>query len=337
MKLKVELIKYPLFLLLIVLAAFGCKEKEYAIPDPVSQLSNDCIKRSLGPNLVGFLPIEFTYAMALPKVQGKLVSAQVEASIAGAAGTFLENRSFFTNAGGQDIPVTVATPSVNEANKTRVTFNVDTNAATLRYFYTIPEEARGKSVSFTFSATSSDGKTVTFNMGPYTISKMDIKRNLAVSNNNAAYISIENMVVYNATDAAANPGKVDLVYLYRTTPTSFTHALVSPAAEAQYLPGVVLPAGVNRSSKILKANIIEANLVRSFGTYTSQTASGVYIDDKDFMDINLSASPNYATGLRAEQGTWVETSDGKYRAYIFLNSINTNGSAVISILRYTLQ
>ena len=46
--------------------------------------------------------------------------------------------------------------------------------------------------------------------------------------------------------------------------------------------------------------------------------------------------PNYALGLRAEAGVWVDKTDKKYRSYIFVNSINAAGTAVISILRYTL-
>jgi hypothetical protein len=330
---------YLMLLLTVLLSVGACKEKEYSIPDPVSDLSNDALKRTLGPNIVS-LPIEFAYAMALPKSKGKLVSAQVEASIPGATGTYLEHNSYHTASSGQDIPVRIGTASVNEGNRTKVTFNVDTNAATLRYFYIIPEEARGKTVSFTFSATSSDGKTVSYNLGPYNISKMDIVRNLAVSNNNAAYISIENRAVYNSTNAAANAGKIDLVYLYRATPAAITHALVSPGADTQYLRGVTLPAGVNRSTKMMKTfNLIDWNLVRSFGTYTSSTTTANYIDDKDFEEINLSTAPNYALGLRQEAGAWVETADGKYRAFILVNTINNNagGSAVISMLRYALQ
>ena len=315
-------------LLFVVLGLTACEKEEYKIPDPVAGLTNDVIKRTLGPNIVG-LPINFAYAMALPKSQGKLVSAQVEASIPGAPTTFLEHNSYFTNTGGQDVPVPVGTPSVNKDNLTTVTFNVDTNAATLRYNYVVPEDARGKSVSFTFSATSSDGKIATYKMGPYNISKMDIKRTLAVNNANARFISIADMAVYDNTTVTANAAKIDLVYLYRTAPAGFTHALVSPAADPQYLPGVTLPAGVNRSTKVQKVfNLQDRNL--------AQLQNGIYIDDKDFQDINLSDAPNYALGLRAEAGTWVETADGRYRAYIFVNSVNANGSAVISILRYAL-
>ena len=321
-------IKFPVLILIMLTSLLACTKQEYTIPDPVSQLTNDCIKRTIGPSIVS-LPLEFAYAMALPKINGKLVSAEVEASIAGASGTFLEHRSFYTNSSGVDVPVTIGTPSTTVDKLTKVTFNVDTNASTLRYNYVIPEEARGKSVSFTFTATSSDGKTATYKMGPYAISKMAIKKNLAVSNGVNAYISIEDMAVYNATAAATNAGKVDLVYLYRATPTTFTHALVSPGADAAYLPGVTLPSGVNRSTKLRKVfNLQDRNL--------SNLQYGIYVDDIDFTQLDMVDMPNYALGLRAEAGVWVETTDKKYRAYIFVNSINAAGTAVISIMRYAL-
>ncbi len=317
------------FLVIMMLASMvACKKEEYTIPDPVSQLTNDCIKRTIGPSIVS-LPLEFAYAMAIPKSSGKLVSAQVEASIAGATGTYLEHRSFFTNASGVDVPVLVGSPSVTVDKVTKMTYSIDTNAATLRYFYVIPEEARGQSVSFTFSVTSSDGKTASYKMGPYTISKMSIRRNLAVSNGVNAFISIEDMAVYNAAAAAAIPGKIDLVYLFRAAPTTFAHALVSPAADAAYLPGVTLPAGLNRSTKLRKVfNLQDRNL--------ANLQFGIYVDDIDLKNVDMVDMPNYAIGLRAEAGVWVETADKKYRAYIFVNSINAAGTAVISMLRYTL-
>lgn len=318
------------FLLLIMLTTFvACKKDEYTLPDPVSQLTNDCLKRTIGPSIAS-LPVEFAYAMAIPKSQGKLVSAQVEASIPGATGTYLEHRSFYTNSGGVDVPVTVGSPSSTVDKVTKMNFSVDTNAATLRYYYIVPEAAKGQSVSFTFSVTSSDGKTATYKMGPYTVSKMSIMKNLAVSNAANAYISIEDMAVYNATAAAANPGKIDLVYLYRAAPTTFTHALVSPAADAAYLPGVTLPAGVNRSTKLRKV----------FGLQDRNLANlqyGIYVDDVDLAGVDMKDMPNYAIGLKAEAGVWVETADQKYRAYIYINSVTTTGTAVISMLRYQVS
>lgn len=308
---------------------FSCtKDNEYKIPDPISSISNDCIKRTLGPNIAS-LPIEFVYAMAIPKSKGKLVSAEVEASIEGASGTYLEHRSYYTAANGSDVPVTVANPFSSEGKISRVTFNVDTNAAALRYYYIVPEAAKGQEVSFTFRVKGSDGSSASYKMGPYKITKMDIKRNIAVSNNNMAFVSIEDMAVYNAANATANPAKIDLVYLYRASPTSFLHGLVSPGSDPVNLPGVTLPAGVNRKAKLQKTfNLPDRNL--------AQLQFGVYVDEKDFQEIDLRNAVDYATGLRAEAGVWVETQDGKYRAYIFVNSVNANGSAVISMLRYPL-
>jgi hypothetical protein len=317
-------------LIATLLAATGCKKKDYELPVPKDVLQNDCIKRTQGPNIVG-QNIEFAYAMAILPQKGKLVSAKVEASIDGAAGTWMENKSYYTNNSGVDVGITVGNPYVTNKNITTVTFNKDTNAATFRYYYVIPEAARGQSVSFTFSVESSNGETVSYKMGPYTIAKMDMKRNIAVSDGNVAYVSIADMAAYNAADAAAKAGSIDLVYLYRTFTTSaFNHALVSPAADAQYLPGITLPNGVNRSTNTRKVfNLQDYNL--------AQLQYGIYIDDMDFQQLNLSNEPNYAINLKAEAGIWVETADHKYRAYIYFNSANnTTKSAVLSIKRYTL-
>jgi len=74
------------FLVWVLLTSLtACQEEEYILPEPISQLTNDCLKRTIGPSIAS-LPIEFAYAMAIPKSQGKLVSAQVEASIPGGTG-----------------------------------------------------------------------------------------------------------------------------------------------------------------------------------------------------------------------------------------------------------
>lgn len=322
---------YSLFFLItsIVLLAGCAKDEDYAVPTPKDVLQNDVIKRTLGPNIVT-QQIEFAYAMGILPEKGKIVSAEVEASIPGASGTFLEHRSYFTKPNGADSGVVVAQPSVTSGNKTTVTFNRDTSAATLRYFYVVPEEARGKTVTFTFSAKSSNGETVNYKTAPYTISKMDMVRNLTVTDGTIAYISIADMAVYNAATAATKADKIDLVYLFRNITTSaFNHALVSPA-NADYLPGVTLPAGVNKNTLVQKVfNLQDYNL--------AQTQAGIYIDDVDFQQLNLSTAPNFAINLKAEAGVWVETQDKKYRAYIYINSVNNNTkSALLSIKRFAM-
>src|SRR6478735_4592700 len=193
-------------LLLLVFFVVACEDDEYAVPTAKNEFQNDCIKRSLGPNLVGN-NLEFAYAMALPQSLGNIVSAQVEASISGAAGTYLEHRGFFTDGGGNDVPKQIGDPSTTEGGLTRVTFSKDTFAVTLRYFYKIPEAARGQDVSFTFSANDSNGETVTYSMGPYHVSNIDMVLDSIVSDNAAMYISISDMSIYTEAEAAANPEK----------------------------------------------------------------------------------------------------------------------------------
>jgi hypothetical protein len=321
-----------LIVFMSVLGFFSaCTNEEYSVPSGKEGLNNDCIKRTLGPNIVG-TNIEFAYAMAIPAKTGKLVSAQVEATIAGTPGTYLENRSFYTNGSGVDVGITVGSPSVTTDTKTVVTFTKDTCAATLRYFYNIPEAARGKSVTLKFSATASNGLTASYTMGPYVITKMDMKLDLAATDNKACYISIEDMAIYDAATAAASPGKIDLVYLYRAiTGITFNHALASPTASPEYLPGITLPSGLSRSTKMLKTWALnDFNLAR--------LQYGIYIDDIDFQVLNFTNAPNFVINLKAAAGTWVETSDGKYRAYIYINSINNaTSSMTVSIKRFQMK
>lgn len=315
------------------LLAVSCKKDDYKLPTPSDKLQNQAIKRTLGPNIVG-QQIEFAYAMAILPGKGKLVSCTAEASIAGAAGTYMDNKSYFTNVNnsGADTGVVVGSPSVTSGTTTTVTYTVDTSAATLRYYYVIPEEARGKTVSIKFTAKSSNGETIATTMGPYTITRMDMKLNMKLSNKNMMYISIGDTAVYDSAGAAAHAGSIDLVYLYRSYTTSaFNHALVAPAADTTYRPGVNLPAGVNRTAKLLKVfNLQDHNLA------PTEQYGNTFIDDVDFQKINLTGDPNFAINLKQGAGVWVETADGKYRAYIYFNTVANAGTATISMKRYAL-
>jgi hypothetical protein len=319
------------FLLVLVIFFVSCKEEEYALPEAKTELQNDCIKRTIGPNVVG-IDLEFVYAIAMGYNTGKITSAQVEASIAGAPGTYLEHRSFYTNSSGIDVPVTIGDPSVTNGAITQVTFTKDTVAAALRYFYRIPEEAKGKEISFTFSAKASTGESVTFKLGPYLVGKIDMKLDLLLSDNNNMYLSIADMAVYNATNAAANAAKIDLVYLYRAiTGISYLHSLTSPATNPEYMPGVTLPAGVSNSTKFVKIyGLRDRHLAR--------LQYGIYIDDIDFEKIDFTGAPDYGINMRVESGAWVETADGKYRAFVFVNKVdNTKKEMTVSIKRYTMK
>jgi hypothetical protein len=315
------------FLLCLSASFVGCQDEQ----DATTVLKNDCLKRTLGPNVVGET-IEFVYAMAMPYGSGKIVSAEVEASIQGASTTKLENNSYYTNASGTDVPVLIGNPCTNDGRISKVDFTVDTCAAALRYYYVIPEEARGQKVTFTFKTEADNGEVLTYKMGPYDISKMDIKRGLELKGD--CFISIENMAVYDAATAATMPNKIDLVYLWRNIPgVSFGHSFVSPAASGEFLPDISLPSGVNNDTKIRREwGAIDTHLIMN------QTENvGTYIDDVDFEKIDLTNMPDYALNFKAKGGIWLETKDGKYRAFIYVNTLNATAGGTISMKRYQIK
>ncbi|MDI9603728.1 MAG: DUF4466 family protein [Bacteroidota bacterium] len=319
----INIAKYTLIVLMIV----SCGEWEYSVPEVSPGLKNDCINHSLGPNVVGQY-IEFAYAMAIKPEEGKLATATVEASIAGAEGTYLDHKSYYTNGSGVNVGVEVGNSSTTSGNKTTVTFTADTCAATLRYYYKIPEEARGKDVSFTFSASASNGEKVQYEMGPYKVREMDLKLDLIAKDGSTCYISVADMAVYDATAAASNPERIDLIYLHRSVPgVTFNHSIVSPTSDAQYRPGLELSSGLHNKSKLIKAwNIQDRQLARM--------QYGVFVDDVDLKNMNFNDAPDYIINMRPESGLWVETENGKYRAYIFINKVdNAKKEITFSIKR----
>ena len=312
---------------LLITGVTSCSKDD----DGILPINNKCLKRTQGPNVVGN-QIYFVYAMAVPYNTVNLTECTVEASIPGAEGTWMEHNSYYTNSSGFDIPVPVGEPSYNEGGLTIVKFNVDTCAASLRYYYRIPEEARGKSVKFKFSAKASDGRAISMDMGPYQISKQYMKRNLTLSRA-ACYISIEDMAVYTLAEAQEHPEKIDLCYLWRNKINEcveFGHTFAAPAADREWLDDLEVPANMTRDVKLRKEwGMIDAHL-------TDEPDNGTYIDDIDFETIRLDGMPDYALNMKEKGGMWVETADGKYRAYIYINSLKSTSGGTISIKRYNM-
>ncbi|MDR2773450.1 MAG: DUF4466 family protein, partial [Tannerella sp.] len=312
-----------------------CDDGITLIGDSVTKLTNDCIKRSLpvAPNIVGN-NIEFAYAMALPPSLGKLQYAQVVASIPGGEGTRFDPNSYYTNNAGLDIPVPVTSESVPDGAVTSVTFTADTCASTLRYYYYIPEEARGKEVSFTFSVKASNGQTAEYKMGPYKISTMDMTLNKILSHGNACYISFhsdsEAVTVYTAADIAANSSlasQTDLVYTYNSN-ADLTHCFFAADASVELHPGVTFPPGFASNTKIIKVYGLRDRQL-------SDLNSSLHIDDLDFREISFNTYYSNALKLVTEGGMWIETADGQYRAFVYINATAAN-TATISVKRYRM-
>lgn len=328
--------KYSLLMGLFALSGIfmSCDNEQHLLKDPVTALSNDCIKRTLPtqPNIVGDV-IEFAYAMAIPSNLGKLTSAQAEATIAGAEGTRFDPNSYYTNNSGKDIGVLVCADSQTSGPKTSIQFSADTCAATLRYYYVIPEAARGKQVSFKFSVKSSNGQTAEYELGPYSISKMDMMVNQTLTNGADCYLSFHNegeaVHIYSADEVsnASVAANIDLVYAYSTL-ADVNHAFFTPAAPAELRPGVTIPSGVSANSKLVRVyNLQDRQL--------SDLNNAKFIDDLDFEKMDFSGSMTYALRMGEQYGVWVETADGKYRAYVYVKSVAAN-KMTISVKRYPM-
>lgn len=280
------------FIMLLAIAAgvVSCNKDD---DNEILPINNKCLKRTQGPNLVGN-EIYFVYAMAMPYGSGGFENCTVEASIPGAEGTYLDNNSYHTNSSGVDVPVKVGEPSYTDGKFTTVSFSKDTCAAALRYHYVIPEEARGKEVTFKFSAKGKNGRKISMEMGPYTISRQYITRDITISKARC-YISLQNMAAYTLEEAREIPDKIDLVYLWRNKTNQgieFGHTFAAPAADKTYLDNMEIPESFTRDVHLRKEwGIIDGHL-------TDEPNYGTYIDDIDFETIKLDDMPDYCVNMK---------------------------------------
>lgn len=303
-----------------------------------SPLKNEFIKRTVSPLIVGER-IEFAYGAG--NTSAKLQGMQVVASIPGAAGTAFETVTHRT-VSAADITTTVASNSVTNAATSTVTIT-DTNATTLRYIYFIPEAARGQQVSFSFSVTDKAGNTATTNTPAYTISKMDMARNISMvaSATGARYFSIADMKAYTQAqvDSGNMSAKIDFVYAYAATlsPSGtaypYGHSLVAANAAATYLPtGFSIPTAWTKNNTLMERKI---GIAVYDGQLKGDVNNSIYVDDLDLQKQTFNGSANYAIGLVADGSVFMKTADGKYTAFIYVNSANnTTTTAVVSLKRY---
>ncbi|MDR1370555.1 MAG: DUF4466 family protein [Dysgonamonadaceae bacterium] len=351
-----KLFKYLLLLSIPVGLFVSCSDD-----DDNSGMKNDFIKKTTSPAIVGE-SIEFAYAMGA--TNGRLNTAEATASIAGGAGTGFGLFSYFTARGnltvndvryiaGDDVPLkTVKEATTNGAVSTATmmeqvdanyinptvafgTSQTDLVAATIRYYYVVPEEARGKEFSVKFSSKSTTGEIATYQTPGYKVSKMDMKRSIQMTGDNVCYFSIADMRAYTKAEVESQniSAKIDFVYLYQAKLGAYDYgsAFVSPATDPMYIAiADIIPGNWTKNNTQMekRVDVKDAQLKGSM--------PNVYIDDIDFETLDLSAAVNYIIGFSADHGAFMETADGKYAAYIYVNSVS-NGTMTVSIKRYPLK
>lgn len=339
---------------LFAFCAVACSDEETAI-------KNDMIKKTLSPSIVGE-KIEFAYAMGT--TNGTIIKAEAVASVAGMDGTGFELNSWFTaqtgmdangvhyNA-GDDVPVRTVKDASTDGNTSTAdmmeqvdahyinptipfgTQQTELIAATLRYNYVVPAEAKGKTFHITFTAISSTGERISYRTADYKVSKMNMKRLIELSNGGACYFSIEDMKAYTLEEVNAQglADKIDFIYNYQDQLNGFdyAHSFVSPATDPKFIAisGIVPQGASNDTPMEQRANVHDAQL--------KGDNPAVYVDDIDFETLDLNGAMNYVLNLKKDDGAFMKTSDGKWAAFIYVNSVDASGKMTVSIKRYPLQ
>lgn len=308
----------------------SCSDK-----DDDTALKNDLIKRTVSPLLTGE-KIEFAYAMGCP--EGKLKSARVTASVAGQDGTNFEPYTWYTE-NGTDKSVVVAEDCKTEGNVSTAKI-IDSEATTLRYYYVIPEELRGKEVSFVFSSETQDNKVATYKTPAYKISNMDMRKNIVLTGTDtgARYFSIEDMKAYTLQEVEAGnlSAKIDFVYAYAPKKTvgetqyDYKHVFFSTAATGYYPDNFTVPETWTKRSTSM-----EKKLYMWDGQLKDDKNNAIFVDDIDLQKQSFNNSADFVLDIRTEGSVFMKTADGKYVAYFYINKVDdAKKTAQIGIKRY---
>ncbi len=316
-------IKYVLSLLVLV-SMISCTEEETLLKD-------DYIMKTYAPAVAGEA-IEFAYAMGA--MEGTLSAATAQVNIPGAAGTGFDPNSYHTDSRGNDVGVLVADVSTEGETSTAL-FTYDTAVATLRYSYVVPEEAKGQTVSITFSAESSIGETVSTTTPEFKISNITMKRDIVLSDEDVCFFSVENMQGYTEAEVIANglEDKIDLIYIYDAlNPDGFKygHSLVSPGSDEKYFNEVNVPESFR-----INHTLIEKKAYLWDSHFTGEVPA-VYVDDIDLETLDLTGAADFSLDMSTRTSAFLVTEDGRYHAYIYINNAR-GGEMTFGIKRLEIQ
>lgn len=321
-----KMIKYIIIPAILIGLLSSCSEE---VND--SSLQDDFLLKTLGPAIAGET-MEFAYAMGT--LEGTLVSATATANFEGGEGTGFDPHSYHTDSRGNDVGVLVATVNT-EGSTSTADFDVDTVASTLRYTYVVPEEAKGQPFSITFEAESSTGETVTTKTPEYRVSEMDMVKEIVMTNDDVCYFSLETMQAYTEAEVVSEgmTENIDLIYIYDpVTPEGYIygHSLVSPGSEEQYLNGRTVPSSFTKNrTKIEK-------LVFLRDMHFTGEVPAQFVDDIDLENLDLSQATDFVLGINSMNSVFVESEDGRYRAYIYFNEARSR-TLTFGIKRMEMQ
>ncbi len=337
--------KYILFFVPVMFLVTGiftsCEDEEY---ERIQYL-----KKTLGPMIVGET-YDFAFSVATDD-NSVLKDVEIEASFPGFTGTTLDTKCYWTDPDGKDFSVEMlqnvstnnkVTRATVSGNYTEYEGGYTSSAITVRYSYVIPEEARGNRLKFMVRYTTQNGSRREYSTEEYDVSKMDMVRDVTLTDpagqSGIRYFSIADMKAYTLNEAGSKSSSIDFVYRYNpnniTSPggssVKLNHAFIAPV-NTVLLNSDDIPDGWTRNNTCIE--------IRKWDDMQLKGAvPNNYVTDLDLENAELRGVSTAEYNLTANYGLLMQTSDGVYRAYVYVKSVNnSNRSVVIGVKRIKMK
>ena len=115
--------------------------------------------------------------------------------------------------------------------------------------------------------------------------------------------------------------KIDLIYIYdalNPEGLKYGHALVSPGSDERYFNELNVPSSfrINKTKIEKKAYLWDSH-------FTGEVPA-VYVDDIDLETLDLTGATDFILGISKRTSAFLETDDGRYRAYIYVNNARSS-------------
>jgi len=342
-----------LFFSVIALAWVGVLAscEQFDVVEPIQY-----IKKTYGPVIVGE---RYDFAFTVASKDGSVLrDMAIEATYAGASGTALDSKCYWTvptGAQGEGQERSVEMLSNVTANGSVINANIrgdltvfdggyTSYAITVRYSYVVPAEARGKNVRFTVKWTTQKGTSKEYSTETYDVSNMDIKKDIVLTDadnsTSIRYFSIANMEAYtqDEVNALSNSASIDFVYRYNpdniTTPggssVRLNNAIIAPSNNI-YLNIEYVPASWTKNDTWIE--------IRKWDDMQLKGAvPNNYITDMDILTADIRGINHAEYNLANDFGTVMQTADGVYRAYVYVKRVNNpTGSMTIGVKRLKMK
>lgn len=325
-------------LLLFAISVCSCSNddlEKYGQDLTLEGFNVDMRNNSFPPYIVGE-ELNLSFA-AGSSSNGNLKDLQVKTNIAGASGTLLEKTGIYYNWNlGKDDTYTVFSEVKQNENDWLGTY-VDTIAATAKFRYVIPNEAKGKKVEIIFNAGCAGGRaTKTFDCQ---VSNIELKRNIPIvaaneDGSGRAFFSLSKMQAFSLSEVQSQNmyGEIDFVFVYDN---------VGPAASWKLNYAILAPSCEYMSSKLLGESWGRKNdtdiEIKNWEDYHLQGSGRMnFVDDLDFQKAQFVTDTKMCININNDTRALVKTENGEWIGLIWFKNVSKT-NAFLNVKRYKVK